>query len=153
MSDSLPHPNPLTSPTKIEAHQFALMLGSGMPGIDVLAYFLPELGATDLKQELARWLATPVVRASILAQMGKSWQDMTLDERITFSVDKHYSEMAYFLYSHNYSQLMGPDRQKADICRQALEAKIAGNAGKLGPLESFWADIKSGKVQLKGLTQ
>ena len=83
--------------------------------------------------------------------MGKSWQEMSLEERIHFSIDKHYSEMAYFLYSHNYSQLVGTDRQKADICRQALEAKIAGTAGKMGPLEQFWADIKTGKVTLKGL--
>lgn len=138
-------------PTKIEALQFALMLASGMPQIDVIAYFFPDLTPTDLKVELDRWTQAPTVRTAILAQMGKAWQDMSLEERIQFAIDKHYSEMAYFLYSHNYSQLVGNDRQKADICRSALEAKIAGTAGKLGPIESFWHDIKTGKVKLAGL--
>lgn len=139
------------SPDRLEALQFALMLGSGMPQVDVIAYFFPTLDPGELKVELNKWMGSPTVRSAILTQMGKAWQDMTLEERIQFSIDKHYSEMAYFLYSHNYAQLVGPDRQKADICRQALEAKIAGNAGKLGPIEAFWADIKSGRVKLAGL--
>lgn len=144
---------PTSSPTKIEALQFALMQGSGMPPINVIAYFYPDLSDSpaELKRELDRWVRSHVVQVAILAQMGKSWQDMTLDERIQFAVDKHYSEMAYFLYSNNYSQLVGAERQKADTCRQALEAKLAGVAGKLGPIETFWSDVKSGKVKLAGL--
>src|SRR3990167_1242496 len=130
---------PDPSPTRSEALQYALMLGSGMPPLDILTYFYPDLAPIDLKGELDRWNRSHNVRAAILAQMGRAWQDMTLDERIAFAIDKHYSEMAYFLYSHNYAQLVGADKQKADTCRQALEAKLAGMAGKMGPLEAFCA--------------
>ena len=117
-----------------------------------MGYFLPpSTDATELKLTLTSWLASSAIKGAILKLQGKSWQDMTLDEKISYSVDKTYAEMAWFLYSHNYSQLMGAEKAKADTCRVALEAKLAGNAGKLGPIESFWQDIKSGKVQLKGL--
>jgi hypothetical protein len=68
---------------------------------------------------------------------------MSAEERIRFAIDKHYNEMAYFLYSHNYGELSGPDKAKADTCRQALEAKLAGTAGKFTPLDEFWNDMRA----------
>ena len=56
--------------------------------------------------------------------------------------------MAYFLYSRNYAELAGQEKQKADTCRTALEAKLAGTSGKLSAVETFWADVVSGKVKL-----
>ncbi len=140
-----------SSPDKDQAHQFALMLSSGMPAEDCMGYFISSQDPAELKQAVKSWLGSRAVQLAILKFQGKSWQDMSLDEKIQFSVDKTYAEMAYFLYSHNYSLLTGSDKQKADTCRQALEAKLAGQAGKMGPIEAFWSDIKSGKVQLKGL--
>ena len=125
------------------------MLHSGMPALDALQYFFPE--ETDsqiLLASLKEWTHSKGVQTATLALQGKAWQDMTLEEKITLSVDKHYAELAYFLYSHNYAQLVGADRQKADICRQALEAKLAGTSGKLGPIEAFWNDLRTGKVKL-----
>lgn len=140
------------TPSKEEAHQFALMLQSGLPGRDAITYFFPDEGDSQiLASALKQWLASPSVKAAIVKLQGKSWQDMTLDERIQTAIDLHYNQLATFLYSHNYCELMGADRQKADICRAALEAKIAGNAGKMGPIESFWSDVKSGRVKLSGL--
>ena len=80
---------------------------------------------------------------------GKRWQDMTVHEQIEAAVEKNYREMATYLYRNNYNELEGPHRSKADICRQALEAKIAGMAGKLDALSQFWADVQSGKVKLQ----
>jgi len=140
------------APTKLEAQQFALMVQSGLPQKDVIQYFFPdETDSKVLLGILKEWLQAPTVATATLQLMGKAWQEMTNEERILFAIDKHYNEMATFLYSHNYCELVGNDRQKADICRAALEAKIAGTAGKLGPIESFWHDIKTGKVKLAGL--
>jgi hypothetical protein len=75
------------------------------------------------------------------------WQEMSLQERIQYAIDKHYAEMAYFLYSRNYADLQGAEKAKADTCRMTLEAKLAGMAGKLDALSQFYADLASGKIK------
>jgi len=136
-------------PTKDQAHQFALISSSGMPHAEVIRYFYPdEENQTNLRALLQMWLKSKVVQEAILAIQGKAWQEMSLEERIKYSVDKHYSELAYYLYSNNYAELEGTARQKADTCRQTLETKLAGMAGKLDAVTSFWADVVSGKVKL-----
>ena len=141
--------DPHLSPTKDEAEQFALMVTGGMPPTDAIRYFYDTNPPNELQAAQYTWMRSPHVKRAILDhQRGKSWQGMTLDERIDYTINKHYSEMAYFLYSHNYATLMGPDKAKADTCRTALEAKLAGTAGQLNPLERFWDDVRRGVIQL-----
>ena len=143
-------PNP--RPTKAEALELALMLQSGMPSIDAIRYFYPPDEPPDrIVFEHERWMRSEQVANAILHTMGKKWQDMELEERIKHAIDKHYSEMAYYLYSHNYSELIGADKIKADTCRLALEAKLAGQSGKMNALSMFWDDVKTGRVKLPGL--
>lgn len=134
--------------TKDHALQFALILSSGVPHMDAISYLRPDVSGDQLKNELKRWLAAPVVAAAILQVQGKSWQKMELSERVKFAIDKNYTEMAYFLYSHNYCDLSGPEKSKADTCRAALEAKLAGLAGKMDALSHWWDDVMSGKTSL-----
>lgn len=120
-----------------------------MPHAEAIRYFYPdEENPTNLRAILNKWLKTPIVQEAILALEGKAWQERTLEEKIKFSIDKHYSELAYYLYSHNYAELEGAARAKADVCRQTLETKLAGMAGKMDALSSFWADVASGKLNL-----
>lgn len=136
-------------PSASEALQFALMLKAGLPTSDAIVYFFPEdFPAAELEAEHQRWRKSKVVAKACEKVQGRPWVEMTLDQQIQFSIDKHYAEMAYYLYSHNYSELQGADKTKADTCRVALEAKLAGMAGKLDALSSFFADLKSGKVAL-----
>ena len=142
-------PPPSSGPDKDEAQQFALMMQAGMPSRDALRYFYPDIeDAATLAKIHHRWITSPRVAAAIVALQGKNWQDMTLDERIQTSINLHYAQLAYLLYSRNYVELIGAEKQKADTARQALEAKLAGSAGKLGPIEAFWEDIRTGKVKL-----
>ena len=134
--------------TKDLALQFALILSSGVPQLEAAQYVRPDLEGQDLKFELTHLLKDPNVSAAILHIQGKPWQEMSLSDRIQFAINKNYTEMAYFLYANNYNDLQGADRTKADVCRATLEAKLAGMAGKMGALESFWADVQSGKVKL-----
>lgn len=134
-------------PTADQAMQFAMMLMAGMPGADSIRYFFED--EKDQAAMLDRWMASREVAAAIKKlQNDKDWQQMSLDERVRLAVDKTYNEMAWFLYSRNYSELGGAERAKADICRQALEAKIAGLAGKLDAITRFWDDVRSGRVVL-----
>ena len=146
MSENAVHK--LLAPTPEQAYQFALMLQAGMPASDAIRYFFE---APDQKAMCDRWLASrELAKAVRTLQRDKGWQEMSTEERIQLAVDKNYNEMAYFLYAHNYSELAGAERAKADICRQALEARIAGTAGKLDAITRFWDDIRSGRVTLLG---
>lgn len=138
----------LARPSIDEALQFALMCGSGMPGVDALAYFYPGVDSASLMDELRVWQTSKRVQTATLKVQGKSWQDRSLDERISFALEKHYAEQAYFLYSRNYATLTGTDKLKADTCRQVLEAKLAGTSGKMDPISTWFADVASGKVKL-----
>lgn len=143
-------PNP--HPTKDEALQLALMLKSGMPSGDAIRYFFEADCPPDrLLFEHERWMRSDQLQSALKQVNGKPWQDLSLEERIQFAIDKHYSEMAYFLYANNYAELVGADKLKADTCRQALEAKLAGQSGKMSALSLFWDDVKQGRVKLAGL--
>ena len=131
------------------ATQFALMLGAGMPSMDAITYFAEEGDqAEDLKFRHDRWMNSKLLQRAVLQIQGSAWQDMTLEQRMRFAMDKHYSELAYYLYAHNYSDLQGNMKQKADTCRIALEGKLSGMAGKMDPLSRFWDDVLAGKVTI-----
>ena len=138
------------APTKDEAQQFGLMIMVGLPHSEALRYFYPDSDEEELTLTLKGWMKSETLKRTLLSlQGGKPWQEMNLDEKISYAITKHYSEMAYFLFSRNYSTLSGIDRQKADTCRVALEAKLAGTSGKLNPLEMFWDDVRTGKIKLQ----
>lgn len=135
--------------TKEQARQFAIILSSGVPGSQAITYFYPDeqnIGA--LKVWLDKWMRDPEVQKQILILQGKAWEERTIEEKIQYAIDKHYTEVAYFLYSHNYAELAGADKTKADTCRQVLETKLAGMAGKMDALSQFWQDINTGKIKL-----
>lgn len=139
-------------PSREQALQFALMVAGGFPTVDALQYFYPDLSdPAELRLTHDQWVKSRVVKQALNTVQGKPWSDMSLDEKIQFSVNKHYAELAYFLYANNYSDLNGPERSKADVCRTALEAKLAGSAGKMDPLMSWFSDIKTGKIKLPSL--
>lgn len=141
-----------TSPTKDQADQFALMLESGMPSIEAIGYFVDAEIASDqalVKSIHDKWMRSGTVRSAILALQGKPWQGMDLMEKLRYSIDRHYAQMAYYLYTHNYSELTAAEKSKADTARQVLEAKLAGRAGKETPLEEFTRELLEGKLKLE----
>jgi hypothetical protein len=135
-------------PDKEQALQFAVMLQAGLPAHEAIRYFCSNEDEVQLAYMLKDWQKSPLVARAMQTLMGKTWQEMTLDERIAHALDLHYSGLAYFLFSNNYSDLQGSDKLKADTARQALEARQAGTAGKSDALSQFFADINSGKVKL-----
>lgn len=126
-----------------EAQQFALLLMAGAPVTVACSYLLPRgAGEEDLRDAAECWPR----QAEVLEELqvltgGQPWQMLSKEERLKVALDKHYAEMAFFMWTHNYGELNGADRQKSDICRSALEAKIAGTAGTNNPLEAFYAEI------------
>lgn len=138
--------NPLVSVE--EALQFALMISSGMPPMEAICYFYPEQPPDTLNLILKSWMGSKEVSRALLDIQGAPWQDLDLAARVAFAVDKAYSEMAYYIYSHNYVLLNGDQKSKYETCLKSLEAKLAGTAGKTNPLSDWWNDVRTGKVKL-----
>lgn len=138
-------------PTPDQAKQFALMLHVGLPPTEAVLYFLPPDDAADPAIVAATVRAWTTARDTLREQQrlqGGRWEDMSLDQRIQTSLDKHYAEKAYFLYSRHFAELSGQELTKAQEARKVLEAKLAGTSGKLDPLAQFWDDLKTGRVKL-----
>lgn len=135
-------------PTSDQAFQFALMLKAGLPASDAIRYFTDEQDSLIVSQLLRDWRESRAVREAQLKLMGKSWQNMSLDEQISAGLNQQYSSMAYLCFSCNYIEASASDKAKLDTARVALEAKQAGTSGQANPIEQFFADIKAGKVVL-----
>jgi hypothetical protein len=137
-------------PTPQQAEQFCLMINAGMPSLDAIRYFLGEGDWTPGAIELVhnKWLGSRAVQQAWTVIMGSEWQNLDLDRRIQFSMDKHYSELAYYVYSHNFSTVAGSDITKLNTARAVLEAKLAGTAGKLDAMSQWLDDLRLGRVKL-----
>ena len=126
-----------------ESVEFASMVLSGAPVAEVVPYFCVD-GASEevLLQCEECWPMQPSVLAAIETQSGgKPWHKLGDDGRLDVSLRKHYNEMAYFLWTTNYAACDGASKLKADTCRAAIEAKVAGMAGKESPLSRFYHDL------------
>ena len=129
--------------TKAEAEQFAQMVLSGAPVAEVVRYFWEE----EMPEEVLAaceeaWPLQPEVLAAVrLMTGGAPWHQMSDPARLDSALKKHYSEMAYFLWTTNYAECEGGEKLKSDTCRQAIETKLAGMAGRESPLAQFYQDV------------
>lgn len=128
---------------ELEARQFALMLLAGAPASTACSYFLD---ATAPDEQIAfaaeEWPRQKEVLAAIRELTGGiPWHEMDPAERLKLALEKHYAEMAFFLWTTNYIDADGAAKIKADTCRQALEGKVAGTAGTSDPLRQFYETL------------
>jgi hypothetical protein len=138
----------MMTPDDSAAMQFCIMLQAGLPASEAITYFTDERDPGVLASMLKSWTRARSVRRAQTTLLGKSWQEMTLDERIKVALDQHYSSLAYLLQSSSYIEATPADKSKLDSARQALEAKLAGVAGKTDALSQFYADLSAGRVKL-----
>ena len=135
-------------PTEDQAFQFAVMLQAGLPASQAILYFTNSEDPGEIALQLAKWLKSAHVRKAQARLMGKSWSDMTLEDRCKLALDQHYSGLAYLLLTVHYGEASPADKSKLDSARQSLEAKLAGTAGKQDALSQFFDDLNKGKLKL-----
>jgi hypothetical protein len=135
-------------PTEEQAYQFAVMLAAGLPASEAILYFAETDDAAELAALIGKWMRSRLVKKATLQLMKKPWQDMNLEERAKYALDLHYSQLAYMLYSHHYAEVEQQNKAKLDTARQALEAKLAGYAGKGDALSRFFEDLRSERIKL-----
>ena len=135
--------SPVRHLTRDEAEVFAEMLLSGVPVAEAVPYFWdPSVTEAELVAGETVWPQQEAVRVAMQRMTGgKPWHHMAEPERLGVALRKHYSELAYFLWTTNYAECDGGAKTKADTCRQALEAKLAGMAGRESPLAQFYHDL------------
>ncbi len=138
-------------PNDEEAHGFAVIIKAGLPPTHAILYFLPIENADEIERMAHRWMNCRAVNTAMTKLMGKRWQDMTTQERMDYSLELHYNQLATTLFANNYLTARGADKGKMDSARQAIEAKNAGLAGQQGGLEMFYADLRAGRVKLAGV--
>lgn len=131
-----------------QALQFVIMMNAGLPPEQAILYFLDTDDPVTVASTLKKWLRSRAVQTAQHTLMGKSWQEMSLEERIDFALNSHYSQLAYLLFSSNYLSVGQTDKGKLDTARTALESKKAGLAGKGDALSRFFEDLNSGKIKL-----
>lgn len=157
MSNPFPIPDPeakaqpeVQLPSSQQAEQFCLMINAGMPSLDAIRYFLGEGEWTPAAIELVhnRWISSRPVQRAWKVIMRGSWQELDLERRIGFALDKHYSELAYYVFTHNFSTVAGADIVKLNTARGVLEAKVAGMAGKMDAMAQWIDDLNKGRVKL-----
>lgn len=141
-----------TGPTDEQATQFAIILSSGLPAKDALAYFVDEPDPALFAHTLQKWEKSPKVAKALKHIMGKDWQDMTWRERCEISIEWHYSQLALLMVRVNYLEASAADKQKLDTARSAIEAKLAGSAGQMSQVDQFFADLKSGRIKVAAQT-
>lgn len=141
----------MASPSPDNARQFALMLQAGLPANDAITYF-PD--AQDLDniaiQELAKeWVNSPLVAKAEAALNRGEWVGLAPLERIKLALERHYAQMAYMLYTHNFAESRDPNvLTKLERARVALELKIAGQTAPTNALASFYDDVKAGRITI-----
>jgi hypothetical protein len=126
-----------------EAQQFAQIVLSGAPVPEAVRYFWPEpLNPEDEAAYCACWPVQPEVLNALQRMTGgEPWHALTDETRLETALTKHYNELAYFLWTTNYTECAGADKVKSDTCRAAIEAKVAGMAGRESPLARFYHDL------------
>lgn len=134
------------SPSVEQAAELAMMITAGMPSVEAIRYFCSDPDAGLVRHVHDAWMKHENVAQAILKLQGKSWHKMSKDERLQWAKDKAYAEMAYYLYSHNYSELTGNELLKYDSCRKAIETKLAGLEGQ-NDGQRFWNELLSGKLK------
>ena len=126
-----------------EASQFAAMLLAGAPVVDAVGYFFPEdVHEAFVAEAIEEWpVQKEVLEALQRYTGGEAWHKMSDEARSELALRKHFNEMAYYLWTNNYTELDGSGKVKADTCRQALQDKALGIAGQDSPIARFYHDL------------
>lgn len=134
------------------AYELVKLLHAGLPQLQAMAYLVPEYDRGVSKTLRIgwrrRWMNDPLLLDAAKRLNGGEWVSLDAERRLEIALDKHYAELAYFLYTHDYADLEEVDLKKADVAREALAAKLnaAESEGDDAPWTRFVRDLMEGKV-------
>lgn len=138
----------MTSPDETQAFQFATMLQAGLPASQAILYFIDTDDPKEIVETTRKWQRSRLVARAAAKLMGRDWTAMSTDEKMKYALDLHYAQLANLLVSVNYAEANQGEKGKMDSARSALEAKVAGQAGKGDALSQFFDDLRSKRISL-----
>ncbi len=136
------------APTDEQAMEFAKLLRSGVPQYDAVCYILGPMPSPLAEVVLQRWMRSGNVVEALATINGGRWPALDEDARLDVALSKHYSELAHYLYTHDYDSADGPTQRKIDAAREALEGQRAGRMQQNSPFAKFLATLLKGEVQI-----
>lgn len=138
-------------PSDDQAHQFAKLLLAGVPQPDALCYVLGSVEPGIIELALPRWMRSPRVVDALATLNGGRWPSLDADARMDIALDKHYAELAHYLYTHDYDTAEGKTLSKLDKAREALESQRTGRIQANSPFMRFLnAILAPGKAATLG---
>lgn len=135
-------------PDDTQAFEFAVMMNSGLPAVQAILYFVELTDPQECAAWAQRWQGCRAVNAAAAKLMGGRWQDKTTQEKMDYALEQHYNQLSTTLITYNYLEASAQEKAKMDDARKAIEAKQAGTAGQMVGIESFYADLKAGRVKI-----
>jgi len=118
--------------TKALAEEFVKLLNAGLPQLEALGYFSPAYSSFSKEQReawMAEWAADPLMIAAVSAANRGDWPDLSEDQRVEVSLALATNQMAHFLYTRSYHEVMGADFDKWVDARKALQARVDARTG------------------------
>lgn len=133
------------------AADFVKLLLAGVTPIEALRFLQPAYWAYCNAHQRRAWL-TEVQASSLVADETDrlnegAWQDIEAGDRLRLALEKHYAEMAYFLYTNNFAD-PSADRAKMTEAREAIVAKIEAGDGKGGSVFDVFLQKLAGRADL-----
>jgi len=135
------------------AARYVQLLQAGLPPADAMSAIVPlevkpfRANLELMGKWLTYWNAHPLVTAAIERQNGGKWEDLPLETRITLALGHAHGQLAYFLYSQDFSTVTDiPTLKKLAEARAALVESTRGGSGSEDDLKDFMRDFIGGRA-------
>lgn len=145
---------PSITPDRVDT--FTKLTAAGLSPSDALAYIAPDYHASLTDKPLAQWVtawcSSPLVVAAVDAWNHGAWQELTPDVRVTLALDHHIAQLAYVLYTSDYTS-PAADFQRIRDARQVLLDWVKTSGKVEDAMSRAIRDILEGKIAPSGPPQ
>lgn len=128
--------------TSAKAREFALLLASGVDPLNALRYMAPSAFDRMADDERTDWLnalaGDRLVLRAVNELNGAEWHHLDADKRLQLALDKHFSELAYLLYTTSYRTAEGSILRKIDNAAERLMKYLTESDGGGEGADSGW---------------
>lgn len=120
------------------ASVYAQMLHAGCPPLLATEYVAPQLSKEELKATTRLWMGDTLVKAAVEQLIGGAFITLPAEKRYELALQKHLSELAFFLHSNNFNDAAGKDGlEMFKQAREVLKAELKGGTDESDPMQAF----------------
>lgn len=117
---------------------FAQLLNAGCPQLQAIGYMFPHLTKTVMTETTRRWVSDPLVTIAVEELQGGAFISLPPERRYELALQKHLSELAFFLHANNYNDAVNKDvLEMFKQAREVLKAELKGGTDESDPMQAF----------------